>query len=207
MWLLIFLPAWTLNDWQGWGFFLSFAIPVTLISLHFLKHNPDLMKTRVKAGPTAEKQRHQQLIQTIDSISFISILLTPGLDHHFLGSTLPWPLSITGDILIIIGLTFVAFVFRENTFTSAVIEIQTNQHVITTGPYAHIRHPMYAGASLMLLGVPLALASLYAYIPVLILIIVIIARLLDEERYLTIHLPGYTDYCHTVCYRLIPHLW
>jgi len=168
---------------------------------------PRLIKARLRAGPTAEKQRRQQLIQTIASISFLTLLLTPGLDHHFHWTTLPWPLSITGDLLVILGLTVVYRVFRENTFTSGIIEVQTNQHVITTGPYAVVRHPMYAGASLMLLGVPLALASWPAYIPCLILIAVIIARLLDEEHYLTTHLPGYTDYTHKVHYRLIPHLW
>ena len=207
MGLLIFIPVWTLNYWQGWAFLLSFAVPVTLISAYFLKHNPRLIKTRVRAGPTAETQRRQQLIQTIAAISFITLLLTPGLDHHYLGSTLPWPLSILGDILVVTGLTVVAFVFQENTYTSATIEIQTNQHVITTGPYAHIRHPMYTGAFLMLLGVPLALASLLAYIPTFILFVIIIARLLDEEHYLAAHLTGYPEYQQQVHYRLIPHLW
>jgi protein-S-isoprenylcysteine O-methyltransferase Ste14 len=112
-----------------------------------------------------------------------------------------------GDVLVALGLYIVFHVFRENTFTSATIEVKDEQQVISTGPYAVIRHPMYSGAFIMLLGIPLALGSWWAFIFVFLLFAAIIWRLLEEEKFLSKNLPGYTGYRQKVRYRLIPFIW
>ena len=115
--------------------------------------------------------------------------------------------NVLGDALVALGLLMVFFVFRENTYTSAIIEVDADQQVISTGPYARVRHPMYLGALVMLLGVPLALGSWWGLLALIPLALVIVWRLLDEERYLASHLQGYVEYQARVRYRLIPGVW
>jgi protein-S-isoprenylcysteine O-methyltransferase Ste14 len=106
-----------------------------------------------------------------------------------------------------LGFYFVYRVFKENSFTSALIEVQAEQHVITTGPYAVVRHPMYAGALLMMAATPVALGSWVALPFLLPLVAVIVARLLDEEKLLAQELPGYEAYRQRVPHRLVPRVW
>jgi protein-S-isoprenylcysteine O-methyltransferase Ste14 len=119
----------------------------------------------------------------------------------------PAYVSIAGNLLVFLGLLIIFFVFRENTFTSAVIEVDAQQKVVATGPYALIRHPMYAGALVMLAGVPLALGSLWGLLTIIPITVVIVVRLLDEEKFLARNLPGYSDYSHKIGYRLLPYVW
>jgi protein-S-isoprenylcysteine O-methyltransferase Ste14 len=112
-----------------------------------------------------------------------------------------------GDFLVVLGLFIVFLVFRENTFTSAIIDIYAGQKVISTGPYAIVRHPMYAGVLLMLIGEPLALGSSWALLAVIPLMLGIVWRLIQEEQFLLTNLPGYVDYRGRVRYRLVPLVW
>jgi protein-S-isoprenylcysteine O-methyltransferase Ste14 len=114
---------------------------------------------------------------------------------------------IAGNLLVILGLYIVFLVFRENSYTSGVIAVGKDQQVISTGPYAVVRHPMYAGAFVMLLGVPPALGSWWAFPFVFLIFAAIVVRLLQEEKFLSGNLPGYTEYCQETRYRLIPHIW
>src|SRR5689334_9612109 len=205
--VLLFLPAWTFHYWQAWVFLLVFGISVFLITLYFLRADPKLIESRVRAGPAAEQQTSQKIIQALASIFFILPFIISSLDHRFGWSNLPVYLVTLGDILVALGLYFVFLVFRENTFTSATIELREEQRVISTGLYALVRHPMYAGAFLMLLGVPLALGSWWAFIPVFLLFAAIVWRLIEEESFLEKNLPGYTNYRQKVHYRLIPFIW
>lgn len=109
--------------------------------------------------------------------------------------------------MVVLGLLLVFFVFRENSFTSATIEVADKQRVISTGPYRVLRHPMYSGALLMLMGVPLALGSLWAMVFLIPMVAVLIFRLRDEERFLSIHLSGYREYCERTNTRLIPWIY
>jgi protein-S-isoprenylcysteine O-methyltransferase Ste14 len=129
------------------------------------------------------------------------------MDHRFGWSSVPWPLSLSGDALVAIGLFCVFLVFKENSFTSAIIEVGAGQQVISTGPYALVRHPMYSGAFVMLLGTPLALASWWGLLSVVPVILVIVWRLHDEEKFLIKNLAGYPDYRNQVRHRLIPFVW
>src|SRR5205814_3414213 len=127
----------------------------------------------------------QKFIMLGASVSFIALLVVPALAYRFKGSTMPVAVNLAGDVLVAVGFYFIFLVYRENTFTSATIEIAADQKVISTGPYALVRHPMYASASLYLLGTPLALGSYCGLVPLVGMLPFLIWRLFDEERFLT----------------------
>ena len=141
------------------------------------------------------------------SIGFIALLVVPALDYRFRWSEVPLPGVIAGDLLVAIGFYFIFLVYRENTFTSATIEVAENQKVISTGPYAVVRHPMYASALLYLIGTPLALGSYWGLVALAFMTPFLIWRLFDEERFLAKNLPGYTEYQEKVQHRLLPYVW
>ena len=205
--LLIFLPAWSLRYWEGWLFWMVFSALVLWITLYFLEHDPHLIEGRMNAGPGAEQQRNQKIIQAIAGILAIALIVVPALDYHFHGSSVPTAIVLMADVLMVVGFVIVFRVFKENSFAASTIKVDTEQQVISTGPYRWVRHPMYAGASLALLATPIALGSWWGVLVGLALIAVIVVRLLDEERYLSSSLPGYADYCRKVRYHLIPSLW
>ena len=205
--LLLFLPAWSVSYWEGWLFLLAFFLPVLLITLWFLEKDPGLIENRMRAGPAAEKERSQRIIQSFAGIFFVLMFVVAGTDHRQGWSEVPVSLVIAGDFLVVLGLSIVFLVFRENSYTSGVIEVGRDQQLISTGPYAVVRHPMYAGAFIMLLGVPPALGSWWAFPFVFLIYAAIILRLLEEEKFLSLHLPGYTEYCRKTRYRLIPFVW
>jgi protein-S-isoprenylcysteine O-methyltransferase Ste14 len=161
----------------------------------------------MKGGPTAEQEPTQRLIMLLASLSFIALLFVPALDHRFGWSTVPVYMVIAGDLLVAIGFYLVFRVFRENTFTSATIEVAPDQKVISTGPYAIVRHPMYASASLYVIGTPLALGSYWGLLAAAVMILFMIWRLIDEERMLARELPGYAEYQQRIRYRLVPLIW
>lgn len=105
------------------------------------------------------------------------------------------------------GFSVIFFVLKENTFSSSTIELAPDQRVISTGPYAVVRHPMYAGASVLLLGIPIALGSWWGLLVFVSMMPAIIWRLIDEERFLARKLPGYTQYQQAVRRRLVPLVW
>jgi protein-S-isoprenylcysteine O-methyltransferase Ste14 len=140
-------------------------------------------------------------------IAFIAVLVVPAIDHRFGWSTMPPYVVAIGDILVVLGFLIVFLVFKENTFTSGTIEVASEQKVIATGPYAHVRHPMYVGALIMLLGMPLALGSWWGLFTIIPMTLVIAWRLLEEEKFLAKNLSGYSDYQSKVRCRLVPLVW
>jgi protein-S-isoprenylcysteine O-methyltransferase Ste14 len=205
--VFLFLPGWSFNYWQAWVFLGVFSISVFLITLYFLKKDPRLIQSRLQVGPVAEQQKRQKIIQALDSLFFILPFITASIDHRLDWSEIPIWLVLLGDVLVGLGLFIVFLVFGENTFTSATIEVKDEQKLISTGPYAVIRHPMYSGAFIMLLGIPLALGSWWALIFVFLLFAAIVWRLLEEEKFLAENLPGYQRYRQKARYRLIPFIW
>ncbi|MDR3642728.1 MAG: isoprenylcysteine carboxylmethyltransferase family protein [Candidatus Doudnabacteria bacterium] len=205
--LLLFLPAWTINYWQAWAFWAVFSILVIAITVYLMQKDPELLKRRLSAGPAAERQASQKLIQFVAQFAFVAVIILPPLDHRFGWSVVPLYLSIAGNILVALGLYIVFLVFKQNTYTSAIVEVAPEQKVISTGPYALVRHPMYSGAIIMLLGIPLALGSWWGIVAVIMLSAAIIWRLLDEEKYLSKNLPGYPAYQSKVLSRLVPFIW
>jgi len=205
--LLIFLSAGTLNFWQGWVYLFLFGLCCLLVTLYLMKRDIELLKRRLNAGPVGEKSSVQKIIQVFASLFFLSIISFPGLDQRWDWSQVPLYLTLFADLCVVLGFYVVFLVFKENTYTSAVIETSEAQTVTSTGPYARLRHPMYAGALLMLLATPLAMDSYWGLLFFPPICIVIIVRLLDEEKFLSLHLQGYTEYCKKVPYRLMPVLW
>lgn len=161
----------------------------------------------MRGGPMAEPRPAQRVIMLGASLGFIALLAVPALDHRFGWSTVPLGAVVAGDVLVTIGLALISLVYRENTFTSATIEVAEHQRVVSTGPYAVVRHPMYAARCSICWGTPLALGSPWGLVPVVVTPPFLIWRLLDEERLLARNLPGYTEYQRTVGHRLVPFLW
>ena len=207
MGLLLFLPAGTVHYWQAWVYLSIFSGASVLTTLYLMREDPALLERRMSGGPTAEKRPVQRFIMLCTSIGFIALLVVPAFDHRFRWSAVPLGGVLAGELLVAIGFYLIYRVYRENTFTSATIEVTENQTVISTGPYAIVRHPMYASASLYLLGTPLALGSWWGFVPIAAMLPFLIWRLFDEERFLARNLPGYAEYQRQVRRRLVPFVW
>jgi protein-S-isoprenylcysteine O-methyltransferase Ste14 len=204
---LVFLPAWTVHYWQGWACLFSFLVPATAISLYVATHDPALLERRLKAGASAEKEPGQKVVQTIAGVVFISEFVVPAIDSRLRWSSVPGYAEVCGDALMLIGFYIVYRVFKVNSFTSGIIEVAAGQKVVSTGPYASVRHPMYTGALIMLFGIPLALGSWWGLLINIAMTAAIVWRLLDEERFLIANLGGYQEYQRTVRYGLMPYVW
>lgn len=205
--LFLFAPAGSFNFWQAWVFSIIFFVSSATITFYLWKRDPALLARRVEVGLTEEKEKTQKIIQVFASLLFSLILMVSSLDHRFGWSHVPFYFLILGDILVVLGLFLVFLVLKENTFAAATIELATDQKVISTGPYSIVRHPMYFGALIMLFGTPLSLGSLWGLLLLFPFTLIIILRLLDEEKFLSKNLTGYNEYRQKVRYRLIPFLW
>jgi protein-S-isoprenylcysteine O-methyltransferase Ste14 len=204
---VLFVSAWTFNYWQAWVFLSVFGLSSLAVTVYLMKNDPKLLERRMHGGPTAEKELSQKIIMSAASIGFAAILIVPALDHRWHWSAVPPYAVIAGNILIVLGWTIILFVFRENTFTSATIEVAADQRVVSTGPYAVVRHPMYSGSLLYFLGIPIALGSWWGLLVGILMMPVFVLRLFDEEKLLARNLPGYSEYMDRVKYRLVPFVW
>jgi protein-S-isoprenylcysteine O-methyltransferase Ste14 len=205
--ILLLAPAWTFGYWQAWVYLFVFAASSALITAYLWKKDPQLLELRLHAGPGVEKRRIQKWLQLFASLVFSGAMILPSLDHRFSGSAVPLPVVVVGDVLVALGFLIVFLVFKENTFTAATIAVAPGQRVISTGPYAIVRHPMYSGALVMLLGTPLALGSWWGLLMLIPMMFTIARRALDEEQLLLTNLRGYAAYCQIVRYRLAPFIW
>ena len=205
--LPIFIPAWTLNYPQAWILLTVFSLSVLAITVYLMRNDTKLLERRVKAGPGTEKEKNQKIIQPLMFITFGATLILPAIDHRCGWSSVPVYVVAAGDMLVALGLLLIFFVFKENTFASAIVEIDVDQKIINTGPYAIVRHPMYTGGLMILVGAPLALGSWWGLLAFIPSTLVIVWRLLDEEKLLEKNLAGYTGYQNQVKYRLLPFIW
>ena len=204
---LLFGSAGTIRYWQAWVYLAIFVVASVPTSVYLMKKDPALLARRMRGGPMFEKEGTQRIIMTFTSLGFIAILVVPGLDRRFGWSAVPaWAVGL-GDLLVAIGFLLIFVVYRENTFTAATIQVAPGQTVISTGPYAIVRHPMYTSGALYMFGIPLALASYWGYLALAAMMPFLLWRLLDEERILTRDLPGYVDYRRRVRHRLVPCIW
>ena len=204
----IFIPAWTLDYWQGWAFFLTLTVSTALVTIYMAVYDKPLLESRLQMGPAIEKTPVQKIIASSAQLVLIAVFVIMSLDHRFRWSPpMPAYLSILGDVLCALGILVYFFVVRENRFAAATVRVVEGQTVISSGPYAIVRHPMYSGAILVCLGAPLALDSWWGFLVTPIFAAALVWRLLDEERYLGEHVPGYVEYMRAVRYRLIPFVW
>ena len=207
MGLLLFVPAGTVTYWHAWVYLWIFTGASVLTTVYLMRKDRALLERRMSGGPTAEKRPAQKFITLCTLIGFIALLVVPAFDHRFGWSAVPLGGVVAGNILVAIGFYLISLVYRENTFASATIEVAKNQKVISTGPYAIVRHPMYASALLYLLGTPLALGSYWGLVSLAAMMPFLIWRLFDEERFLARNLPGYAEYQKRVRHRLVPFVW
>jgi len=206
---ILFLPAGTWEFWQGWAYLAVTVIPVAGVYLYFLKVDPEVVERRMEGREQVGEQK--RLIRW-SGPAFIATFLLPGFDQRLGWSAKLWgaePLALTllSQTAVLAGIFTVAWVMAVNRFAARTIRVEAGQKVISTGPYAIVRHPMYAGCVLLWVFTPLALGS-YVSLPAFILLVPFYAiRLLNEEKVLCVELPGYADYCLHTRYRLIPLVW
>jgi protein-S-isoprenylcysteine O-methyltransferase Ste14 len=204
---LLFLPAGTVNYWEAWLFGAVFFACNLALTVYLALNDPKLLARRMRAGPAAEHGTAQKVIATLAFLFFAGMAVLPALDHRFGWSAVPPAVVILGNILV--ALAYVGFyrVCKANPYGAATIQVEADQTVISTGPYAVVRHPMYSAALVMSVGMSLALGSWWGLLALLPGILVLAWRLLDEEAFLHKNLPGYTQYTQKVRWRLIPGIF
>jgi protein-S-isoprenylcysteine O-methyltransferase Ste14 len=201
---LIFLPAGTLTYYNGWLFMGVLFIPMLLAGIVMMIKNPKLLASRLDVK---EKQKEQGLVIKLSGLMFVIGFVVAGLDFRFNWIKLAaWVPYVFAAVLICAYLLW-AEVLRENTYLSRTIKVEKGQTVIDTGLYAIVRHPMYTASIILFLAMPLVLGSLVAFFIFLLYPIIIVIRIIHEEKYLEKELVGYTDYKKKVRYRLIPFIW
>lgn len=203
----IFLPAGTWHYWQGWLFIAVFSVSTIGFTVYLALYDRPLLERRMNAGPQHEKEWSQKIIVSLIILTFFIFIILPPLDYRVGLSPVPAYLSFVGDIVIVLSFLFIFWVLKVNSFAAANISVTDDHKVIDTGPYAYVRHPMYAGALWLFIGMPLALGSWLTICLVPLILPVLFWRLLDEERILSRDLSGYNEYASRVRHRLIPYIW
>ena len=202
--LLIFVPANTIDYWNGWLFIGLLFIPMFLAGVFMMAKSPDLLRKRLNAK---EKQNEQKLVVKLSGLMFLVGFIIAGLNYRFCWIIIPNYIVIISSIIFILAYILYAEVLRENAYLSRTIEVQENQKVIDTGLYGIVRHPMYAATVLLFLSMPLILGSLISFIIFLIYPLIIAKRIKNEEEVLEKELKGYTEYKKKVKYKMIPFIW
>lgn len=202
MWVILFIPAWTMKFWQAWILWSGFSIITFSITAYFINKNPEFLARRTK-GKEENIKKKSPLFLKLYYIGFI----LPGIDFRFNWSNEPLWLVILSNVIVFASYIFIFYVFKQNSYASTTIQVEDNQNVISSGPYSIIRHPMYLGMILMSLFIPLALGSYYSLIPMLLIIPITVMRVKNEEEILLRELKGYRAYCSKTKYRVIPFIW
>ena len=205
--LMLFLPAGTFNYWQAWVFLVVFALSTLIPSLYLLRTNPVALERRMRTGPVAEARPVQKVVSAVLGLSLVALIVVSVLDHRFGWSRVPTTISLVGDVLVAIGLGVSMLVVIQNGYAASTISVESGQKLVSTGVYAFVRHPMYTGIVIMMLGIPLALGSYWGLVFVLPGLIGLAVRIGDEEQLLSQELDGYSEYAQQVHYRLVPCVW
>jgi protein-S-isoprenylcysteine O-methyltransferase Ste14 len=205
--LALFWPAGTFDYWQAWVFLGIYVAVAVISTVYIYLTNPAALRRRMNAGPRHESRPAQQVVIVGIVLAFGALLVVSALDHRFGWSTVPIPVVVIGNVLVVIGLSIAMIVVSQNNYAAANITVEAEQPVVSTGLYGLVRHPMYFGAMVMLIGVPLALGSFWALLIDVLYVILFAARIFDEEKALTEELTGYREYIEKVRSRLVPGVW
>ncbi len=205
--LLLFLPAGTLNYWQAWVFMAVFTVATIVPTIILYRTNPAAMQRRIHYGPRAETRPAQKIIITTSFVDAFVMIAFCAFDHRMGWSTVTGWVSLFGDVLVAAGIGIAMVVTAQNGYAASTVRVETGQQVVSSGVYKFIRHPMYVGNLTMMVGIPLALGSYWGLLFVIPNFVVIVFRILDEEKLLTQELAGYAEYAQRVRYRLMPNVW
>jgi len=205
--LMVFWPAGTFDYWRGWAFIAVFAAATTIPSIYLAATNPEALKRRMQAGPAAESRPLQKVIITIAFVSIVAMIVVSTLDFRVGWSSVPAVVSMFGDVLVGVGLLIAMITTIQNGYAAANISVESDQKVVSTGVYSVVRHPMYFGNVVLMIGTPLALGSYWGLLFVIPGLAVLATRIIDEEKLLSQELAGYPDYAQRVQYRLVPYVW
>jgi len=201
---MFFLSAGTVRYWEAWLYLAILFITASLILAYLLRNSPDLLERRMRMR---EKEPAQRWIIGLAWVWFVVTYLVPGVDHRLGGSDVPTLAVIIAEVFVVLGYGVIFWVFRENPYASRIVEVEPDQKVVSTGPYAVVRHPMYFGGLLIYLATPLALGSYWALLPAALILPILVARIRNEENVLARDLAGYRDYLRSTRYRLLPGIW
>ena len=201
---MLFLPAGTLDYPGAWLFMALLFTPILIMGIVLMVKNPELLRKRLAMK---EREKTQQSVVAISGLLLIASFLVSGLDYRFGWSRVSNGIVIVASVMLLIAYALYAEVLRENVYLSRVIEVQEGQRVIDTGLYAIVRHPMYSAVSLLYLSIPLVLGSWWALLVMSPCVLLLAARIKNEEQVLRQDLPGYIEYTQRVRYRMIPLVW
>jgi protein-S-isoprenylcysteine O-methyltransferase Ste14 len=205
--VFLFWPAGTFNYWQAWVFIAIFTVVSAGPTIYWGLRKPEVLRRRMRSGPIAET-RPAQKVATVGIVAIVvAMSVVSALDHRFGWSQVPVSVVVIGQILVAVGLGLATMVVNQNSYAAATITVEADQPVISTGLYGIVRHPMYAFALIMIVGMPLALDSYWGLVTVVPAAAVLALRIVDEEKMLRQELAGYDEYTHKVHYRLVPGVW
>ncbi len=205
--LMLFLPAFTFNYWQAWGFLAVLGLSTWIPSIYLLRTNPVALERRRQGGPTAETRMVQKVVMGAVWFSLAALVVTSALDHRFGWSRVPTAICLVGDVLVAVGLGTAMLVVIQNSYAAATVRVEAGQKLAATGLYGLVRHPMYTGNVILMVGIPLALGSYWGLVFVIPGLIALATRIRDEEKLLQEQLDGYREYAGKVRYRLVPYIW
>lgn len=204
---LLFLPAGTLNYWQAWVFIGVFTAATLIPSSYLARTNPAALRRRISGGPLAEGRAIQKIVIIGAFLDLFAMVVFSVFDHRMGWSSVPAWGCLLGDVLIAAGIGIAMLVILQNNYAAATVRVEAGQSVASRGVYKFVRHPMYVGNVIMMVGIPLALGSYWGLLFVIPGVLVLVSRILDEEKMLTQELGGYREYMQRVRYRLLPYVW
>lgn len=205
--LLLFVPAGTTHYWQGRAFLAVFAVSTWIPTVYLMRTDPAALERRMRVGPKAEARPLQRILIAIIFLAFPAAFVVGGLDFRSGWSQMPVPLVVLGDVLVALGLGVAMLVIVQNGYAAANVTVEPGQTLVSTGLYGRVRHPMYTGNVVLMLGIPFALGSYWDLLLLVPGILVLVLRIRDEETLLLAELPGYRDYVMQVRHRLLPGVW
>jgi len=227
LWLILIIPFYAggiitlfifpvAGDWswfEGWAYTIAFAINIGLSYAIINQKNPRVLRNRAKlkkeglTNATRKSAGSDYIILPIMGLGFLGALIVPGLEHRFTGTSLPLTLIIIGLVLSNVGSVIMSFAMLQNAFASKILDINKDQVLVDTGLYAYVRHPMYSGAVLMIMALPVALSSWWGLIPASVAVLSLLIRIKPEESMLIAGMDGYIEYQSRVKYKLIPGIY
>jgi protein-S-isoprenylcysteine O-methyltransferase Ste14 len=201
---IFFIPAGTFDYWQAWAYLGILSVPMVLVFRYLLHNSPQLLERRMRLR---EREKTQKRVVSIAMVFLVGAFVLPGLDRRWGWSALPLWAVVAAEVFTLLGYGLVVRVLMENRFASRTVEVEQDQNVISSGPYAIVRHPMYLGVSVFYLASPLALGSWWGFFSALFILPVLVARIVNEEQVLERDLAGYREYKAKIKFRLLPGIW